>query len=745
MAEGLAKRKKVMKSPQWWLLLLLLVLFAPFLLQSGTVLFSPHSDFVVVHFPARYMFSDSLRSYASLPLWTPYQFCGSPQLGDWHCQWFYPLTWLYALVPPLDTLRMMGFQVAVHLLLGGLGMFHYLKAQGSSRLACLLGAIVFMLNGKWVAHLLVAQHPIQGWAWLPWVMASMDRLQSRPRLTETARLACLVSLLMLGSIPPFIALCVYFLAPYGGFLVARSKQPLKLALHLTGACLWSGLVCCSTLWPAAEFAGLCTRGSGLTLAQASQGQIPIQILPFLPGWPSSPLSVGWEMTLYCGAVPLLLAVLALCRRPSPKEAYFLSASAVLLVLALGQQTPLFGLCFYLLPGFSLFRYPARFCLLLGVSLSYLAARQLDQPRPLPGPALAALSLVALLLAVAGQAWFGRSEGWFCFALVCLAAATRISSKSRVFLVALSAAELAWFSYGLIEPRPFQEVLKPHLIAEQLHQPLGQARALATVSQMLPLPYATLNSVESANGLTALIPKVSLDYLQRGVCDSKPEQHGVITGIPVLEPRSQAYLRRGNIVSVLSERPLQLDWPSRTTPTFPAYDFQQATGYIQYPPFLCYQDERPLPRYRLVGRALTANDQEAAVQLAIQQDPERTVVVEGPVQPSSEQRAPVGWSYANYQKRELAVEVSAPGAYLVLSEPYYPGWVLRSKNQTLPLLRADGYFLAAYLPAGSHRLSLEYAPSSFPRSLWLSALALLAALGAAAPRRTKEMPAPEATP
>ena len=734
-----------MKSPQWWLLLLLLVLFTPFLLQSGTVLFSPHSDFVVVHFPARYMFSDSLRSYASLPLWTPYQFCGSPQLGDWHCQWFYPLTWLYALVAPLSTLRVMGFQVALHFLIGGLGMFHYLKGQGSSPLACLLGAIVFMLNGKWVAHLLVAQHPIQGWAWLPWVMASMDRLQSRPRLKEMARLACLVSLLMLGSIPPFIALCVYFLAPYGCFLVARSSRRLKLFLYLTGACLWAGLVCCSTLWPAAEFARLCTRGSGLTLAQASQGQIPVQVLPFLPGWPSSPLSVGWEMTLYCGAVPLLLAVLAMCRRPDSREAYFLATSAVLLLLALGQQTPLFQVCFYLLPGFSLFRYPARFCLLLGVSLSYLAARQLDQPRPLPGPALAALSLLTLLMALAGQAWFGRSEGWICFALVCLAAATKISSKSRVFLVVLSAAELTWFAAGLIDPRPFQEVLKPHLIAEQLRRPLGQARALATVSQMLPLPYATLNSVESANGLTALIPKVSLDYLQRGVCAAKAEQRGVITGIPVLEPRSQAYLRRGNILSVLSEKPLKLDWSSRTTPIFPAYDFQQATGYLEYPPFLCYQDERPLPRYRLVGRALTADGQEAAVDLANQQQPERTVVVEGEVQPSAEQRAPVGWTYTNYQKRELAVDVTSPGAYLVLSEPYYPGWVLRSRNQTLPLLRADGFFLAAYLPAGSHRLSLEYAPASFARSLWLSALALLAALVAACWRRTKEIPALEATP
>lgn len=720
-----------MKSPRWWLAPLVLALFAAFLFQPGTVLFAPHSDFLADHFSSRYLFSQSLRTHHQLPLWTPFRFCGSPLLGDWQCQWFYPPNWAYALVAPLATLRMFGLQVVFHLIVGGLGMYHYLKGQKLSPRACWLGALIFMLNGKWVAHLLAAQHPIEGWAWMPWAMASLDRLQQRPGLTETCRLVCLISLLLLGSIPAFMAISVYFLAAYGGFLLWQASPRGPLLLAYSAACAWSAALCAVALIPAWEFIKLCTRGNGLTLEQASQGQIPWKIVPVLLTSPTSPLSIGWELTLYCGALSCLLATLSLFRRPRPVELFFQLTSLAVLLLALGHQSPFFDICFRFLPGFSLFRYPARYGLLLGITFGALAARQLDQREPLPPRPLVILLGLGALLAAYAQYSFGRSEGWLGLAVVLGAGLTHWMALPRrqLALIALATLELGCFTFRLIDARPFSEVMIPHPLAQQVARPLGVGRTLVTHSQMLSSTYATLNGVELTHGSTALVPKVTVNYLESGVAQTPVPSDAVLTGIPALIPQSESFLRRGNVTQVISQRPLSLAWPHKSIPPFRCFDFLAEGGFLEMPPLLLYQDPQPLARHRLVGKALTSSDPQQARELASQQDPSQAVVLESAeALPCGPQEEAVEVRFVNHQMRILDIrEVRAPGAYLVISEMHYPGWVLRSDQGPVPLSRADGFFLAAYLKPGKHHLILEYAPASFLRAAQISILALLPAV------------------
>lgn len=720
-----------MKSPHWWLVLLVLAIFATFLLQPGTLLFSPHSDFLADHFSSRYLFSQSLRTHHQLPLWTPFKFCGSPLLGDWQCQWFYPPNWAYALVEPLATLRMFGLQVVAHLMVGGLGMVHYLKGQRLSNRACWLGAVIFMLNGKWAAHLLAAQHPIEGWAWMPWAMASLDRLQQRPGAWETGRLVCLISLLLLGSIPAFMAISVYFLIAYGCFLLWQAPRRGSLLLAYGAACVWCATLCSVALIPAWEFIKLCTRGSGLSLEQASQGQVPWNILPALLVSPTSPLSIGWELTLYSGALTCLLAALSLFRKPRPIELFFQLTSLAVLLVALGQQSPFFHLCFRLVPGFALFRYPARYGLLLGISLGVLAARQLDQSDPLPSRKVPILLGLGALLAAYVHHTFGRTEGWLGLAVVAVAGLTHWLPLPRrqLALVALSTLELSFFTFRLIDPRPFSQVLLPHPLAQQVARPLGEGRTLVTDSQMLTSTYATLDGVELTHGSTALVPKVTVNYLESGVAQTPVDPNAVLTGIPALVPQSESFLRRGNVTQVVSQRPLSLTWPHKNIAPFRCFDFLAADGFLEMPPLLLYQDPQPLARHRLVGRALTSSDSQHACELARQHDPTQTVVLESAeTLPCGPQQGAVEVHFISNQLRILDIqEVREPGAYLVISEMYYPGWVLRSDQGPVPLSRADGFFLAAHLKPGKHHLMLEYAPTSFLKAARLSGLGLLLVL------------------
>jgi hypothetical protein len=60
--------------------------------------------------------------------------------------------------------------------------------------------------------------------------------------------------------------------------------------------------------------------------------------------------------------------------------------------------------------------------------------------------------------------------------------------------------------------------------------------------------------------------------------------------------------------------------------------------------------------------------------------------------------------------EVDVQAASAGV-LVLSEVFYPGWRATVDGEPVPLLRADYVLRAVCVPAGEHRVSLSFAPSS----------------------------------
>ena len=70
-----------------------------------------------------------------------------------------------------------------------------------------------------------------------------------------------------------------------------------------------------------------------------------------------------------------------------------------------------------------------------------------------------------------------------------------------------------------------------------------------------------------------------------------------------------------------------------------------------------------------------------------------------------------------------VTSSFPGL-LVLTDLHAPGWIAEVAGRRLPILRADGYFRAVSLPAGTHRVVFRYRPVAFYAGAAVSGLALL---------------------
>jgi len=79
------------------------------------------------------------------------------------------------------------------------------------------------------------------------------------------------------------------------------------------------------------------------------------------------------------------------------------------------------------------------------------------------------------------------------------------------------------------------------------------------------------------------------------------------------------------------------------------------------------------------------------------------------------------------ERVVAELTTGRSGLLVVTDLHYPGWIAEEGGRRLPILRADGWFRAVALPAGTHTVVFRYRPYSFYAGAGVSAAALLVLL------------------
>lgn len=718
------------------LLGLLLVLFFPFWSSPDGVLFSTGADFFDTHLGARLLLADSLRTYGVLPTWSPYWFGGAPVTGEWSNGWTYPLNWLHALVGHDGQIRLYDFLILAHLWLGGCGMAWFLRRERLSRPACCTGAVAFMLNGKWIAYALLAQQPVLAWCWLPWVLGWSLRLDSgRPR--EMLGLGACLCLFALGLNPTFLFVAAYFLVAWFAALLLRSRRRGVFLVSLSVAVVWSLLAASLSLLPARGYAGNGTRSQALTLDQIAALELPPSSVPaeaVLPRPLQHDGARDWEMNLYCGAAVVALAAAGVRRKPRP--AFFLGAAVVALLCCVGRATPLYGWGYAHLPGWSFFRIPPRWGLLLGPCLAYLAAggleRAVQQQRAVLG--------AALLL----TCWLAASSGWGLAWLAPLAVAGMLLALLtpkvwRGWLVCLVVTvELGLGVARGLEVRPESSIFPPNPVARQLASAArGGSRVLNADPLMLGLTPAYRAGIESMNTVSSTIPLSTFRWAQQGVTGMEYRPMFSFS-LPEPQPNFPDFFSRANVSAlVTSTNWNQLgDWPQQQQVPFTAYSVRGTTGYQQVGPVRIYQNPHPLPRHRLVGLGRACASVDQAFAQAAHTDPRRELQVEATDAPRGTDLAlplpEVACQWLSFSRRRLTFQVPpGAGCYLFVSEFYYPGWKAKENGQSVPLWRADGAFLAAFFAPGSHQLDLDYQPDSWTWGCRLSLAAWLVWLLSAA--------------
>ncbi|GAB4522679.1 MAG: hypothetical protein OHK0046_35580 [Anaerolineae bacterium] len=323
---------------------------------------------------------DAALAQNALPLWSPELFMGLPLLADSQLGTFYPPNWLTVSLSTPDAIKI---SIVLHVAwaLLGAGMLAR-RVLRLSLLPALTAGIVFAFGGYLSAH--VEQiNQLQGLAWMPWLFLLFDRLVEKPvRILPLMALAWGMQILSGHTQTVFITgvglgVVALLLPLFATQKRALDGEPtLRVAGRYAVPLLWLalaavlGLVVASPqIIPTQELVSLSNRGGGLTVQEATA----FSLTPFLAGRGLLPSYDAQPFGEYVGYIGLAGLGLVMFGTFSTERRRWVWVILLLtgVLLAFGRHNPLY-LLLANLPGFNLFRVPARWLALAALGAALLA-------------------------------------------------------------------------------------------------------------------------------------------------------------------------------------------------------------------------------------------------------------------------------------------------------------------------------------------------------------------------------------
>ncbi len=361
-----------------------ILLFFHRLAFSGLIL--GRGDPLLYFYPYWHAAARTLFEAGRMPLWNSSLFMGAPFLANSQAGLLYPLNWpVWAMLP---TPYAVSGSILLHLLIAGWGA--YLAARrcyGLSVTGALPAGLLFALGGYLTAQV---EHvnQLQGLAWLPWYFAawgdgSAIAGERRSRLRLVIMWSGIVTLQFLAGHTQsfFISLTGFstwllataFLTSAEGETGASWSRGAKALLTLAVSLLLALALAAAQLLPTLELAQLSSRQGGLPLNEA----LSFSLSPLLLAQSLLPTYGQLLFTEYIAFLPITALMLGIIgawswRSDRRKVIPLLVLALLGLSFALGAYNPIYVLLARL-PGFDLFRAPARWLALYALALSLLAA------------------------------------------------------------------------------------------------------------------------------------------------------------------------------------------------------------------------------------------------------------------------------------------------------------------------------------------------------------------------------------
>jgi hypothetical protein len=728
----------------------LVVLGDLLLLPGDHVLSSPRGD-VAYYFARIRAFAVEEMLRGNLPLWNPYIFSGTPLLGGFQAALLYPPNLIYAVLPLAKAIDL---DAAFHVFLTGFFSFAWVRNRGvGAPGAFFAGALASFCGAAWLRVYAGQLTLVAANAWTPLVWLAVDRLLARPDLGWCLIGIAAATLQILAGYP-FASFATALVA--AGIVVVdgwRAPRRARSAAALAALALAPLLISAAQLWTGLATGEETTRGGGVPFAFATTYSLPFEALlttlvPPLFGDLERVEYWGrwwfWDTGVFLGAGGLALAALGAHYGPRRARRVALVFAAILLLIAFGSNTPLFGLLYRLAPGFDRFRAPSKFAFQASLFVALLAGMGFEHLRRDARGArvVAALAAGLGLLALGAGLWI-RAEafaepdagawGELVFAINPWLESESFSRDAAA--LAASGLGLAAAACGvlalLLALRPRRPCLAWAVAGLGLVELLAFARVYRGGFALADLERPKLAAFYAAHpGTDRFFVYDRFDRAQ----DNLPISEHVLSiwGYDPVQlaryTRFLMFLRDGELAP---ETPGLAELPRELHPSL---------GLVRcrYGRPLRGPTELPsaLPRFLLLGEYRVLSP-EAVLPALVEPDfdPRRTVLLEEEPDPRPTPAGAggrVSLLGESTDHLDLEVELEAP-ALLLISDAYSRGWravaLGSGAQERYQVLPADSVLRAIPLAAGRHRLRVEYAPAAWRVGRWVSGVSAALFMGA----------------
>ena len=749
--------------------------FASFVFDGDAMLFG--TDMLAQAYQSRAFAVQEVLAGRGLPQWNPYVYGGLPYLSILPYPVYYPTSLLYFVI---DLHRAIGWAFVLHFLLAGALGYALARELGLRAGAAAVTGVAYMFTGYLVSHLYAGQDGrMFAMTWTPALFLFAERAIARRRVHWFLWMAAVVALQVFT---PHVQMMYFAAMAVGAYVLFRLhrlrvelgewRTPLVLLAGFVGAYLLAGLITLVEVWPTwnmVQFSHRAERG----YEYASSWSMPVQetlamIWPRFQGylesyWGTNPFKLHTE---YLGAVPVLLAMLALTARRSATVWFFAALAALGLVFAWGGATPLHRLFYWILPMMKSFRAPAMMYSVVALAVVVLAGHgaqalydrrtELADGSHVAWKVIGGLGALWIVLwfwaagspegfggfwrgllyggsieparaqaASAAMPGFARSFGLFALFWALGAAFCWLATRQRIGALAacLALAGLAGVDLWLVDRDfyavvPAERLVEPGPAVEWLQEQPEPFRAL-------PLPGAFGPNDLMLFGIPAVTG--SQNFRLRWWDDLVGEG-----GARLAETKLWPLL---NLRYVISDRPIEL---AGLEPAFErgplVYRFDGTVGGA----WLVHE-----------ARSRPAGEAPGPAVLDDAFDPLRTALLEPGVGAprtalaTAPERAPA-WTIREADRLGLELEAAADGI-LVLSEIWHPYWRARVDGEPADVLQVDVALMGIPVTAGRHTVELAFRDPHVTYGAWGSAIGLAILVGLlVATRSRRHAAAPEET-
>jgi hypothetical protein len=753
-------------------------------------------DLALYHGPNLHYVAERLAHF-ELPLWNPYVYGGTPFPVSPQTGVFYPANWLGLL---LTADRALTVLAVAHLVLAAALMYAFCRqALGLGPLSAFVGAVSFTSAGNLPAHFEHTAVLMSG-AWLPGILWSCYCGLTTRRFIWFVLAGAMLGLSILAGGVQFVYVtcCAVFLLSLFHSLVPieqtdRSPDRIpkslwhRLQMSVLAVCLVAliaAAVGCAQLLPTVRFIPFSLRAGGMDFQAASRGSVPplyafiMSICPHFFGHQGNAywgVSTQQELSIYLGLIPLSLAPLGLMSSRHRRAVIFLGLlGGASLLLALGNNTPLYRLAYSVLPGLAYLRVPARFLLLFcfaGGALGAVGLDELLRAGLRRRVVLALACLVAFWVAVGawGAAFLRQSGNAERLAPLGINDSELGKQWTRIQLLRLSqsASGLQVYYWRIYVCTLVMAGLSVAAIAVAGRRPSwgGPLVALVLCLDLVAFNRGLSPWANAGWGTDCLQTPSWMAQLKAEMGKYRcalPEllfqpNLGMLHGLPVMDgydpflPQSRhtdLVTARSGTEQGVAHRLAQLFSVAYQAARKPSTDLgTRAPGADRESITVSHRDDVP-PRARLVYDAeIASNGSDALARvLASDLDPWRRVIIEGPLHtppgtaknehPDSDQIAAnvgtgsdsqsggqhdidrdqqpgldgVRWIADKAERLALEVDSLRPG-WLLISDAYWPSWKAYVNGQEVPIRRANYYFRAVPVPAGRSVVVMSYSDRS----------------------------------